>query len=128
MKKRFAQWLVLAAKLLYPEIRVKNAHVVEDYEAKKIGITYVVSKKDIKECRYNDGKKVSLRERKRNILKEVCKNIRLNIIGAIDRNSLIEYSVQKENGDLIISGELKVYVPKKSETNQIKKRGESISV
>lgn len=118
MKKRFAQWLVLAAKLLYPEIRVKNAHVVEDYEAKKIGITYVVSKKEIKECRNNEGTRVSLREIKRNITRDVCKKIRLNIIGAIDRKRLIEYYVREENGNLEISGELKVYVPKTSETSQ----------
>ena len=119
MKKRLAQWLVLAAKHLCPEIRVENAHVVEDYEAKKIGITYVVSKKDIKECRHNEGSRVSLREIKRCMVRDVCKKIRLNIIGAIDRKRLIEYYVREENGNLEISGDLKVYVPKKSETNQI---------
>lgn len=117
MKKRLAQWLVLAAKHLCQEIRVENARVVENYEAKKIGVTYVVPKKDIKECRCNDGKRVSLREVKRCMVRDVCKKIRLGIIGAIDTKRLIEYSVHEKNGELEISGELKVYVPKTSETS-----------
>jgi len=116
MKKRLAQWFLLVAKRLDPETHIENAQVVEDYEAQKVGLTYVITKKDIKDFRYKDGARMSLREGKRGIINEVRKNIRKHIIGGIDANRLIEYQVKEENGGFRVSGELRVYVPKPKES------------
>lgn len=110
MKKRLAKWFLLVAKALDPETHIENAQVIEDYDAKKIGLTYVITKKDIKDFRYKDGARMSLREGKRFLLSEVRKNIRKHIIGCIDANRLIEYSVTEDNGNYRVSGELKVYI------------------
>ena len=59
MKKRLAQWFLLVAKRLDPETHIENAQVVEDYEAQKVGLTYVITKKDIKDFRYKDGARMS---------------------------------------------------------------------
>ena len=48
MKKRLAKWFLLVAKCLDPDTHVENAQFVEDYDAQKIGLTYVITKKDIK--------------------------------------------------------------------------------
>lgn len=112
MKKRLAKWFLFVSKRLDPGIHIENAQVVEDYDAKKIGLVYVVTKKDIRDFRFKDGARMSLREGKRGIIHEVKKNIRKHIIGRIDANRLIEYSVKEENGGYCIVGELKVYVRK----------------
>lgn len=117
MKKRLAYWFLLVAERLDPEIRVENAQFVEDYDAQKIGLTYVISKKDIKNYRFKDGARMSYREGVRGVLHEVRKNIRKHIIGGIDANHLIEYDVKEDNGGYRVSGELKVYV-RKSESNE----------
>lgn len=112
MKKRLAKWFLLVAKRLDPEIHVENAQVVEDYDAQKVGLTYEITKKDIKDFRFKDGARMSLREGKRGLIHEVKKNIRKHIIGSIDANRLIEYEVKEHDGGYRISGELKVYVRK----------------
>lgn len=112
MKKRLARWFLLVAKRLDPETHVENAQIVEDYDAMKIGLTYEVTKKDIKNFRFNDGARMSLREGKRRLIHEVKNNIRKHIIGSIDANRLIEYEVKEQEGRYRISGELKVYIRK----------------
>jgi len=114
MRKRLAQWFLLVAKRLDPQANIENVLEVIDYEPQKVGLTYVITKKDVKEFRYRDGARMSLREGKRGILNEACKNIRKHIIGSIDANRLIEYVTKEENGGFRVSGELKVYVPKKA--------------
>ncbi len=110
MKKRLAQWFLLVAKRLDPEIHIENAQVIEDYDARKIGLTYEVTKKDIKDYRFKNGARMSLREGKSGLIHEVKKNIRKHIIGNIDANRLIEYEVKEHDGGYLISGELKVYI------------------
>lgn len=112
MRRRLAYWFLLVAKRLAPEISIENAQVVEDYEAKKIGLTYVISKRDIRDFRFKDGARMSNKEGRRGVVREARKNIRKHIIGCIDANRLIEYVVKEEDGGFIVSGELKVYVPK----------------
>ena len=116
MKKRLAKWFLLVAKRLDPETHVENAQHIEDYDAKKIGLTYVITKKDIKDFRFKDGARMSAHEGERGIIHEVKKNIRKHIISGIDSNRLIEYEVRREDGGFRVSGELKVYV-RKPETN-----------
>ena len=116
MKKRLAKWFLLVAKRLDPETHVENAQVIEDYDAQKIGLAYEITKKDIKDFRFKDGARMTLREGKRCLIHEVKKSIRKHIIGGIDANRLIEYKVVESDGGYRISGELKVYV-RKSENN-----------
>ena len=118
MKKRLAKWFLLVAKCLDPEIRVEKAQVIEDYEARKIGITYEVTKKEIKDFRSKNGANMSLRKGKTGLFHEVMKDIRMNIIKGIDANNLMEYDVKNIDGSFIISGELKVYVPKKKKEHK----------
>ena len=110
MKKRLAKWLLLVAKRLDSDARIENAQAIEDYEAKKIGLTYEVTKKDVKEYRFKDGARMSLREGKSGLIREVKRNIRKHVIGCIDANHLIEYDVKESHGNYRISGELKIYV------------------
>ena len=118
MKKRLAKWFLQVAKRLAPETRIENAQVIEEYDAQKVGLAYVVTKKDIKEFRYKDGARMSLREGKRCLVNEVRKKIRQHIIGCIDGKRLIEYDIREQDGGFYISGELKVYVPKKDGESQ----------
>lgn len=112
MKKRLAKWFLLVAKRLDPETHIENAQVIEDYDAKKVGLTYVITKKDIKDFRFKDGARMSMRESKQYIVKDTREKIRQHIICFIDSMRLIEYDIREENGEYRISGELKVYVPK----------------
>lgn len=120
MKKRLAQWFLLVAKRLDPEISIENAQVVEDYDAQKIGLTYVITKRDIKDYRFKDGARMSYREGQRCLFSEVRKNIRKHIIGCIDANRLIEYHVKQQENGFLISGDLKVYVRKQDEESEKK--------
>lgn len=113
MKKRLAKWFLLAAKRFDPETHIENAQVIEDYDAKKVGLTCVITKKDIRDFRFKDGGRMSLREGKRCIFNDTRDKIRSRIICTIDALHLIEYDIREENGEYRISGELKVYVPKK---------------
>lgn len=115
MKKRLAKWFLLVAKRLDPETHIENAQVIEDYDAQKVGLAYVITKKDIKEYRYKDGAQMSLREGRRCLVNEIRKKIRQHIIGCIDAKRLIEYNICEDDGSLHISGELKVYIPKKDD-------------
>jgi len=112
MRKRLAQWFLLVAKRLDPDTHIENAQVVENYEAQKIGLTYIVTKKDIKDYRFKDGARMSLAHGKKMLLNETRRKIRMHIIGCIDINRLIEYEIKKEDDGFKVSGELKVYVPK----------------
>lgn len=116
MKKRLAKWFLLVAKRLDPETHVENAQHIEDYDAQKLGITYVITKKDIKDFRFKDGARMSVRKGEQGIIQEAKEYIRKCIVAGIDANRLIEYEVDREDGGFRISGELKVYI-RKQETN-----------
>lgn len=115
MRKRFARFFLLVAKRLDPETHIENAQHIEDYEAKKIGLSYVVTKNDIKDFRFKDGARMSYREGKGFLVRETRKKIRAHIFGLIDVRHLIEYSLHDEDGGFRLSGEMKVYVPKVEE-------------
>lgn len=119
MKKRLAKWFLLVAKRLDKDIHIENAQIVDDYVAQKVGLTYVVTKKDIKEYRYKDGARMSFRAGKRCLVSDIRRKIRQHIIGCIDAKRLIEYSIREEDGDYCITGELKVYIPKKEEVEDL---------
>ena len=118
MKKRLAQWFLLVAKRLDPKSDIENVPEIIDYEPKKMGLSYVITKKDVKDFRYKDGARMSLREGERGILNEARKNIRKHIISCIDANHLIEYQTKKQNGGFHISGEMKVYVRKPEDNGE----------
>lgn len=103
----------MVAKRLDPETHIENAQVIEDYDAQKVGLTYVITKKDIKDYRFKEGARMSLRDGKRCLINEVRKKIRAHIIGCVDAKRLIEYDIKEEDGGFRVSGELKVYVPKR---------------
>ena len=115
MKKRLAKWFLLVAKRLDPSTQLVNAQVIEDYEAQKIGLTYVVTKKDIKDYRFKDGARMSMREGRRFLIRDIRRKLRLHIIGCIDANRLIEYNMDEQEDGLHISAELKVYVPSRQD-------------
>ena len=46
------------------------------------------------------------------LIKEIKKDVRQTIIDSIDKNGLIEYSVEKKKGEIAVTGEIKVYVKK----------------
>lgn len=118
MKKRLAKWFLLVAKRLDPETHVENTQHIEDYDAQKVGLTYEVTKKYIKEYRLNHGKKLSVRTGRSMLFKEVWKKIHDNIIECIDKNNLIEYDVREHDGRFYVSGELKVYVRKPEDNGE----------
>ena len=120
MKKKLAKWFLLVAKRLDQETHVENAQHIEDYDAQKLGLTYVITKKDIKDFRFKDGARMSVRQGERGIIHEVKKNIRKYIIAGIDANRLIEYDVKREDGGFRIGGELKVYVRKSENNGEVK--------
>lgn len=111
MKKRLAKWLLLVAKRLDQQIHVANAQVIEDYEAKKVGLTYIVTKKDLKEYRFRDGTNMSMREARRRITNDIRKKIFQSIIDSVEAKRLIEYDIRRVDGGFSISGELKIYIP-----------------
>ncbi len=104
MKERLAQWFLLVAKRLDPSIEVENHRVVENYEQKKVGLTYVITKKDIKEYRYKDGARMSAREGERCIVSDTKRKIRSSIISAIDRYRLIEYNIVPNDSGFVVTG------------------------
>ena len=120
MKKRLAQWFLLIAKRLDPQADIENVPEVIDYEPQKLGLTYVITKKDVKEFRRKDGARMSQREGERGIVNEARKNIRKHIIACMDANRLIEYKVKKEDGGFRVSGEMKVYVAKPKEAEEVR--------
>ena len=89
-----------------------NAQVIEDYEARKIGMTYLMTKNEIREYRRKNGAKMSWRENKRSLINAIQEDIRSEIIGRIDACGLIEYKVKDEDAGTRVTGELKVYIPK----------------
>lgn len=111
-KKRLAQWLLRMASKMDASICVKNVQVVEDYEAKKIGLSIGISKNDIKENRRHEQDRTSVRESRRQLVEKAKSEIRTSIIRAIYEKHLIEFDVTKEDGMTIVSGELKVYIRK----------------
>ncbi len=108
LSERLARWFLLVAKRLDPAIEIEKHKVVENYEQKKIGLTYILTKKDIKEYRFKDGARMSVRDGKRGIINDTRKKIRQHIINGIDSNRLIEYSIAPEGDGFTISGQLNV--------------------
>ena len=112
LKQRLALWLIEVAKWLYPKAPVENFEPVENYKPMKLGLKFVFGKKDIREFSKKDGARMSWREAKRNLINDARKKIKKNIIESIDYYRLIEFDVRQYNGELSISGCLKVYVEK----------------
>lgn len=114
MRKRISKWLVGLANKINLQEQVCSIERVEHYEAKKLGICLGCTKKEIKDYR----KKMKLDEGWSNrkademLIKEIKKDVRQTIIHSIDKNGLIEYSVEKEKGEIAVTGEIKVYVKK----------------
>lgn len=114
MRQRIVKWLVGLADKINPQERLKNIERVDGYEAKKLGICFVRTKKEIKD--YRKKKKLdegwSNRKSDEMFIKEVKDEIRQSIITSINQRGLIEYSVEKIGDELCVTGEIKVYTKK----------------
>lgn len=114
MRQRIAKWLVRLAEKVNPQERLSSIERVDNYEAKKLGICLVRTKKEIKD--YRKKKKLdegwSNRKSDEMFIKEVKDEIRQSIISSINQRGLIEYSVEKIGDELRVAGEIKVYTKK----------------
>lgn len=111
MRKRIAKWLICIAEKINPQIR---AELVDNYEAKKLGICLRRTKKEIKDYRKKKKTDESWSNRKADemLIKEVKNEVRQSIINSINQRGLIEYSVEKVSDELHVTGEIKVYIKK----------------
>lgn len=114
MRQRIVKWLVGLADKINPQEKLRNIERVDGYEAKKLGICLVRTKKEIKD--YRKKKKLdegwSNRKSDEMLIKEVKDEIRQSIITSINQRGLIEYSVEKIGDELRVTGEIKVYTKK----------------
>ena len=114
MKKRISNWLIRLAEKINPQERLRSIERIDNYEAKKLGICLVRTKKEIKDYR----KKMKLDEGWSNrksdemLIKEVRNEVRQSIINSIIQRGLIEYYVEKVGDALHVTGEIKVYIKK----------------
>lgn len=114
MRSRISKWLIKLADKINPQERLSSIERVDNYEAKKLGICLCLTKKKIKYYR----KKMKLDEgwstRKADdmLIKEVKDEVRQSIIHSITQRGLIEYSVEKVDDELHVTGEIKVYIKK----------------
>lgn len=112
MRKNISRWLIKLAQKINPQERLNSIELVDNYEAKKLGVKLGCSKKEIKD--YRKKKKLdegwSNRKADEMLIKEVKNDVRQSIIRSIDQKGLIEYSVEKDNGEFLVSGEIKVYI------------------
>lgn len=114
MRSRISKWLIKLADKINPQERLSSIERVDNYEAKKLGICLGRTKKEIKDYR----KKMKLDEGWSNrkaddmLIKEVKNEVRQSIIHSITQRGLIEYSVEKVDDELHVTGEIKVYIKK----------------
>nr|DAT09634.1 MAG TPA: hypothetical protein [Caudoviricetes sp.] len=114
MKTRISNWLIKLAEKINPQERFSSIEKVDNYEAKRLGIGFAKSKKQIKlyrkEKKHSEG--LSNRKADEMLTRELKAEVRQSIIRAIDEKGLIEYSVEKVGEQLHVTGELKVYIKK----------------
>ena len=107
-------WLIKLSYKINPQERLSNIESVDNYEARKLGVCLVLTKKEIKDYR----KKMKLDEGWSNrksdemLIKEVKNEVRQSIINSIIQRGLIEYYVEKVGDALHVTGEIKVYIKK----------------
>lgn len=114
MKKRISNWLIRLAEKINPQEWLSSIERVDNYEAKKLGICLVQTKKEIKDYRKKKKLDEGLSNRKSDemLIKEVKDEVRQLIISSINQRGLIEYSVEKVGDELHVTGEIKVYIKK----------------
>lgn len=114
MRQRIAKWLVGLADKINPQKRLRNIERVDNYEAKKLGICFARTKKEIKD--YRKKKKLdegwSNRKADDMLIKEIKSEVRQSIINSINQRGLIEYSIEKVGDELHVTGEIKIYIKK----------------
>lgn len=93
---------------------------VENYEAKKIGKSIRITKKELKDNRNAKRYEEHWGCKKSDavLMSDVKKEIAHMIVKSIYDNRLIEYTTEKDNEDIIVSAELKVYIKKEEEQNE----------
>lgn len=114
MRKRISKWLIRLAEKLNPQELLSSIELVDNYEAKKLGICLGRTKKEIKDHRkkmkHDEG--LSNRKADEKLIKEIKGEVRQSIISSISQRGLIEYSVEKVGDELHVTGEIKVYIKK----------------
>lgn len=114
MRSRISKWLIKLADKINPQERLSSIERVDNYEAKKLGICLVRTKKEIKDHRKKMKHDEGLSNRKADemLIKEIKGEVRQSIISSISQRGLIEYSVEKVGDELHVTGEIKVYIKK----------------
>lgn len=114
MRSRISKWLIKLADKINPQERLNNIDLIDNYEAKRLGICFCRTKKEIKNYRQKMKRDKGLSNRKADyaLIKETKNEVRQSIIRTIDKDGLIEYSVKKIGYRFYVSGEIKVYIKK----------------
>lgn len=114
MKKGISKWLIKLAEKINPQERLSSIERVDNYEAKKLGICLVQTKKEIKDYRkkMKNDEGWSNRKADEMLIKEIKGEVRQSIIHSINQRGLIEYSVKKDGREIAVTGEIKIYIKK----------------
>ena len=95
-----------------PQERLSNIESVDNYEARKLGVCLVLTKKEIKDYR-KKNKVDEGRSNRKAVEMLVCGNKNeIRIINSINQKDLIEYTVCKVGDEIHVRGEIKVYIKK----------------
>ena len=117
MRKKLASCLIGLAKWLSPVEVEERVPVVEDYEACRIGSSFMLTKREVCKFRKEHPELTSVRKGRAAAIEKVKGDIRLGIFKEVIEDGLIQFKVEKGNGenrfDTVIKGYLNVNVPKK---------------
>lgn len=112
MKKRLAKWLLMVVKRLDPQTHIENYQVIEGFEAKKLGLKFILTREDINRYRPKRSDVVSFNTAKSRAIFDTMERIRNSIFKTIDDTGLIEFHVDEGKKQCTVSGHLNIYVPK----------------
>ena len=110
IKERISNLLLSAARKINPSSAevVENIPEVVGYDSRKIGLAVTISKNELR--KYKKENNVSERDARREMIADAKSEIRKYINGVISKNSLIEYETKTEGRDIVVEGEMKIYI------------------
>lgn len=116
MRKKLAELLIRLAELISPTI------VPEEMACsvpKKLGLTILIDRKDIRKFRKANKEIRSFRQAKRECIKDTINKIGMSISATIAKRRLINFHVDEKAHSVIVSGYIGIYVSK----NKVKEIG-----
>lgn len=117
MRKKLAKCLIGLAKWLSPIEVEERIPVVEEFEACRIGNSFMLTKQEVTKFRKDHPELMSVRKGRAAAIDKVKGDIRMGIFKKIIEDGLIQWKVEKGRGDhrfdTVIKGYLNVNVPKK---------------